>query len=260
MDRIPFYGAVVLCLDDPNIAALLPQIHKRKITYGLTEQADIHAADIISRGRRSEFTVQRGHEALGRVVLSIPGRHTIYNSLAAIGVGLELEIDFPTIAGALASFEGVQRRLDLKGEASGIIIVDDYGHHPTEIKATLDAIRDGWPDKRLIVAFQPHRYSRTRALFDDFKIAFHRADILFVTDIYAASETPLDGVTSEALVEAVKKHGQREVYYIPDVDKLPDELRDMARPGDLVLTLGAGNIVRAGEKLLRMLEGSTAEN
>jgi UDP-N-acetylmuramate--alanine ligase len=260
MDRIPFYGAVVLCLDDPNIAALLPQIRKRMITYGLTEQAEIHAADIVTRGCQSEFTVLRGNETLGRVTLSIPGRHTIYNSLAAIGVGLELEIDFQTIAGALASFEGVQRRLEVKGESSGIIIVDDYGHHPTEIRATLDAIRDGWPDKRLIVAFQPHRYSRTKALFDAFKTAFHRADVLILTDIYAASESPVEGVTSESLADAVKKHGQREVYYIPDVNTLPEKLRDLARPGDLVLTLGAGNIVRAGEKLLRMLEERPAED
>lgn len=258
MDRIPFYGAVVLCLDDPNIAALLPQIQKRMITYGLTEQAEIHATDIVSRGRGNEFSVLRNHENLGRVTLSIPGRHTIYNSLAAIGVGLELEIDFQVIAGALASFEGVQRRLDVKGEAEGVLIVDDYGHHPTEIRATLDAIREGWPDRRLVVAFQPHRYSRTKALFDEFKTAFHRADILIVTDIYAASETPLEGVTSEVFVEAVKKHGQREVYYIPEVNKLPEELRHLVHAGDLVLTLGAGNIVRAGETLLGLLRENEA--
>jgi len=260
MDRIPFYGAIVLCLDDPNIAALLPLIHKRMITYGLTEQADIYAMDIVSRGRVSEFTVRRGDATLGRVSLSIPGRHTIYNSLAAIAVGLELEIDFSTIAGALASFAGVQRRLDIKGESSGITVIDDYGHHPTEIRATLDAVRDGWPDKRLIVAFQPHRYSRTSALFDEFRTAFHRADILIMTDIYAAGEPPLAGVTSEALVDAVKQHGQREVYYIPDVNTLPGELKKMAGSGDLVLTLGAGNIVWAGEELLRLLAGSADEN
>ncbi|MDW7773216.1 MAG: UDP-N-acetylmuramate--L-alanine ligase [Desulfobulbaceae bacterium] len=260
MDRIPFYGAVVLCLDDPNIAALLPRIQKRKITYGLTEQSDIHAADIVSHGRRNEFSVLRGNKNLGRVALSIPGRHTIYNSLAAIGVGLELEIDFPMIAEALETFEGVQRRLDVKGEASGVLVIDDYGHHPTEIRATLDAIREGWPEKRLVVVFQPHRYSRTSALFDEFKIAFHRADILVVTDIYAASESPLEGVTSEALVDAVKKHGQRDAYYIPDVDTLPEELHPMLQPGDLVLTMGAGNIVRAGEKLLRLLAAGKTGN
>jgi UDP-N-acetylmuramate--alanine ligase len=260
MDRIPFYGAIVLCLDDPNVAALLPQIHKRMITYGLTEQADIYATDIVSRGCESEFTVRRGDETLGRVTLSIPGRHTIYNSLAAIGVGLELEIDFSIIAEALASFAGVQRRLEMKGESAGITVIDDYGHHPTEIRATLDAVRDGWPDKRLIVVFQPHRYSRTMALFDDFKTAFHRADILILTDIYAASEPPIEGVTSETLVDGVKQHGQREVYLISDVNNLPGELKKMAVPGDLVLTLGAGNIVRAGEELLRLLKEDIDDN
>ncbi len=260
MDRIPFYGAVVLCLDDPNIASLLPLIHKRMITYGLTEQADIYATDIVSGGQVSEFTVRRGDETLGRVSLTIPGRHTIYNSLAAICVGLELEVEFSIIAGALSTFAGVQRRLDMKGESSGVAVIDDYGHHPTEIRATLDAVRDGWPDKRLIVAFQPHRYSRTRALFDEFKTAFHRADILVLTDIYAASEMPLEGVTSEALAEAVRMHGQREVYHIPEVSTLPGELLKMTGPGDIVLTLGAGNIVWAGEELLRLLENDTVEN
>ncbi len=260
MDRIPFYGAIVLCLDDPNVASLLPRIQRRVVTYGLTEQADIHATDIVSRGRVSEFTVRRGDETLGRVTLSTPGHHTIYNSLAAIGVGLELEIDFVAIADALAGFTGVQRRLEMKGESCGITVIDDYGHHPTEIRATLDAVRDGWPDKRLIVVFQPHRYSRTRALFDEFKIAFHRADILIITDIYAASESPLEGITGQALVDAVKQHGQRDVHYIPDVDALPEELRKIAVPGDLVLTLGAGNIVRAGEVLLQQLEKKTCRN
>lgn len=260
MDQIPFYGAVILCLDDPNIAALLPLVQKRIITYGLTEQAEISASDIVSKGFKSEFVVKRGQEVLGKVTLPLPGRHSIYNSLAAIGVGLELEIDFPVIADGLASFEGVQRRLDVKGEVSEITIVDDYGHHPTEIRATLDAVRDGWHDKRLIVAFQPHRYSRTKALFDEFKTAFHRADILIMTDIYAASETPLEGINSEALVEAVKQHGQRDVAYVPDVNTLPEYLRGIVRPGDLVLTLGAGNIVKAGEVLLNMLEVDSEED
>ena len=253
MERIPFYGVVVLCLDDPNIAALLPRIQKRLITYGLSEQAEVHATDIRTGGRHSEFTVRRGSQTLGRVSLNIPGRHTIYNSLATIAVGLELEIDFAVIAGALASFEGVQRRLQVKGEAGGILVVDDYGHHPTEIRATLDAVREGWPERRLVVAFQPHRYTRTRALFDEFKIAFYRADVLVLTDIYAASEASLEGVTSAALAEAVKRHGQREVYHLADVEALPGQLVSLLQPGDLVLTLGAGNIVHAGEALLNLL-------
>lgn len=259
IDRIPFYGAVILCLDDPHIVELLPRIHRRMITYGLHEQADIHAVDIHSRGRQSEFMVRRGSDELGRITLNIPGRHTIYNSLATVGVGLELEIDFAVIAAALQSFGGVQRRLEIKGEVNGVLVVDDYGHHPTEIRATLDAVRDGWPDRRLVVAFQPHRYTRTRALFDEFKTAFHRADVLVLTDIYAASEQPIDGVTSVSLVEAVKQHGQREVYYLPDVQELHTSLVDMLHPGDLLLTLGAGNIVNAGEELLKLLSGESGK-
>ncbi len=177
-----------------------------------------------------------------------------------MALGLELDIDFATIAAALGCFGGVQRRLDVKGEAAGVLVVDDYGHHPTEIRATLDAVRDGWPGKRLIVVFQPHRYTRTLALFDEFKIAFHRADVLVMSDIYAASEMPIEGVSSEALVRAVKRHGQREVYYLPDLESLPAELAKMVRPGDLVLTLGAGNIVRTGEALLKLLQEQTQED
>ena len=255
IDRIPFYGAVILCLDDPHIVELLPQIHKRMITYGLHEQADIYAVDIHSMGRQSRFMVRRGTEELGEITLNIPGRHTIYNSLATVAVGLELEIEFSVIAAALNSFDGVQRRLQVKGEAKGILVVDDYGHHPTEIRATLDAVRDGWPDRRLVVAFQPHRYSRTQALFDEFKTAFHRADVLILTDIYAASEQPIEGITSESLIEAIKQHGQREVYFVPDVEDLHIKLIDMLQEGDLLLTLGAGNIVNAGEELLQLLSG-----
>jgi UDP-N-acetylmuramate--alanine ligase len=253
IERIPFYGAVILCLDDPNVAALLPLIHRRMITYGFHEQADIYAVDIQSRGQQSEFLVRSGTDELGRITLNIPGRHTIYNSLATVALGLELEIDFSVIAGALGSFSGVQRRLEIKGEVNGVLVIDDYGHHPTEIRATLDAVRDGWPDRRLIVAFQPHRYTRTQSLFEEFKTAFHRADVLVLTDIYAASEQPIEGVTSEVLVEAVKQHGQREVYYMPDVEELHANLADILRPGDLLLTLGAGNIVSAGEELLKLL-------
>ncbi len=253
IDRIPFYGAVILCLDDLNVAELLPRIRRRMITYGLHEQADVYATDIRPMGQQSEFMVRHGGEELGRITLNMSGRHTIYNSLATVAVGLELEIDFPVIAEALGSFGGVQRRLDIKGEEQGVLVVDDYGHHPTEIRATLDAVRDGWPDRRLVVAFQPHRYSRTQGLFDEFKTAFHRADVLVLTDIYAASEQPIEGVSSSALAEAVKQHGQKEVHYMPDVGGLHIELEKILRQGDLLLTLGAGNIVSAGEELLQLL-------
>ena len=252
--KIPFYGAAILCLDDKNIAGLLPQIQRRKITYGLTEQADLHASQIKVEGRRTEFTVFYRGEELGRIQRNSPGRHTIYNTLAAIAVALELEIAFPVIAKAMSDFEGVQRRLQVKGEEQGILVIDDYGHHPTEIQATLDAIRDGWPERRLVVAFQPHRYTRTQGLFDEFTTAFYRADVLILTDIYAASEQPIEGVSSETLLEAIKKHGQRQTHFHGDVSTLAESLTEIIRKGDLVLTLGAGNIVSVGEQLLALLK------
>ncbi|MFP7755099.1 UDP-N-acetylmuramate--L-alanine ligase [Thermodesulfobacteriota bacterium B35] len=253
IDRLPFYGAAILCFDNANIARLLPGIRRRIITYGLTEQADLQATRITTAGGGSEFTVRGRDGELGRIRLNRPGRHIIYNSLAAVAVGLELEIDFPVIAGALERFGGVQRRLQVKGERAGILVVDDYGHHPTEIRVTLDAIREGWPDRRLVVAFQPHRYTRTRALFDEFAIAFHRADVLVLTEIYAASEAPIDGVSSQVLLDAIRRHGQRHVSLVPALEELPGELLEILRPGDLLLTLGAGNIVRVGDQLLELL-------
>ncbi|MCI5145270.1 MAG: UDP-N-acetylmuramate--L-alanine ligase, partial [Candidatus Electrothrix sp. AR3] len=252
--RIPFYGAAIPCLDDKNIASLLPRIERRKITYGLTEQADLHAGKITVHGRSSEFAVYYRNEELGRIRRNSPGRHTIYNSLAAIAVALELEIEFPVIAHALEQFKGVQRRLQVKGEKQGILVIDDYGHHPTEIQATLDAIREGWPDRRLVVVFQPHRYSRTKGLFDEFSMAFYRADVLIMADIYAAGEAPLEGVSSTTLLEAIKQHGQRHAYYHSDLNTLPPYLFDFIEENDLVLTLGAGNIVQVGEQLLDLLK------
>ncbi|MDO8946577.1 MAG: UDP-N-acetylmuramate--L-alanine ligase [Desulfocapsaceae bacterium] len=253
IDKIPFYGAVILCLDDANIADLLPAIRKRMITYGLTAQADVHAEQLEAAGGRTRFVVKKGDTQLGEIHLSLPGRHNVYNALAAVCVGLELEIPFAVIAGALGSFEGVQRRMQLKGEAQGITIIDDYGHHPTEIRATLSAIKEAWPEKRLVVLFQPHRYTRTEALYKDFLTAFHQADFLVMTDIYAASEMPIPGVSSENLLLDIKQHGQRHTQLIPAVEGLAEALLPLLLKDDLVLTLGAGNIVRAGEDLLDLL-------
>lgn len=253
IDKIPFYGAVILCLDDANIADLLPEIRKRKITYGLTAQADVHAEQLVAAGGRTRFMVRRGDAQLGEIDLSLPGRHNVYNALAAVCIALELEIPFSVIAGALGSFEGVQRRMQKKGELQGITIMDDYGHHPTEIRATLAAIKEAWPGKRLVVLFQPHRYSRTEALYKDFLTAFHQADFLVMTDIYAASEAPIPGVSSENLLLDIKQHGQRHTHFIPAVDELAEALLPLLVKDDLVLTLGAGNIVKAGEELVDLL-------
>jgi UDP-N-acetylmuramate--alanine ligase len=254
IDRIPFYGAAILCLDDQNITDILPSIGKRIITYGLTAQADLHADNIYFKDGRVFFTVHRQEECLGEIDLAPPGRHNVYNALATVCVGLELEISFPVIADALRSFAGVQRRMQKKGEIDGITVIDDYGHHPTEIRATLCAIKTAWPEKRLVVLFQPHRYSRTKALFKEFLTAFHKADFLILTDIYAASEEPVEGVSSELLLAEIEQHGQRYTRYIPSIEGMAEEVAGMVGENDLVLTLGAGNIVRVGEELLTVLE------
>lgn len=191
---------------------------------------------------------------MGDIDLALPGRHNVYNSLAVICVGIELAIPFEIIREALASFQGVQRRMQFKGEGRGITVLDDYGHHPTEIRATLAAIKEAWPEKRLVVLFQPHRYSRTLALLKEFRTSFHQADLLIMTEIYAASEKPLPDISGEILLEEVKKHGQRKTRFIPQVEELANLLLPDLEEGDLVLTLGAGNIVLAGEELVRMLE------
>jgi UDP-N-acetylmuramate--alanine ligase len=253
VDRLPFYGVAVVCIDNDNIAQVLPRIKKRIATYGLTEQADLQAIKLSSGNGASQFTVRNRSGELGVIRLNRPGKHLVYNSLAAISVGLELEIDFSVIARALENFQGVQRRLQVKGEVGGVLVVDDYGHHPTEIRATLDAVREGWPERRVVVAFQPHRYSRTQGLFADFTTAFRRADVLVLTDIYPAGEQPIEGVTSERLLKAIRQHGQRQTHCIPQLLQQPQALAAMLQPGDLLLTLGAGNIVRAGEQLLELL-------
>jgi len=253
INRLPFYGVAIVCFDNDNIVQLLPRIQKRIFTYGLTEQADLQAIKITTGGGATQFTVRHRERELGVVHLNRPGKHLVYNSLAAIGVALELEIDFAVIARALENFQGVQRRLQVKGEEGGVLVVDDYGHHPTEIRATLDAVREGWPERRVVVAFQPHRYSRTAGLFAEFTTAFRRTDVLVLTDIYAAGESPIEGVSSQHLQEAIKQHGQRQTFFIPQLVQQPEALLPFLQPGDLLLTLGAGNIVRAGEQVLAML-------
>jgi UDP-N-acetylmuramate--alanine ligase len=255
IDKIPFYGAAILCLDDPHIASILPDIKKRFITYGLTSQADLYADQVSFRDGRVHFIVKKQEQVLGDVDLSPPGTHNVYNALAAICVSLELEIPFAKAAAALRSFAGVQRRMEHKGTVGDITVVDDYGHHPTEIRATLEGIKKAWPARRLVVIFQPHRYTRTKALYQEFRTCFHRADVLLMTDIYAASEEPIEGVNSPWLLEEISRHGQRQTRYVGDLRQAAAGALALLQPGDLVLTLGAGNIVRAGEELLELLRG-----
>jgi UDP-N-acetylmuramate--alanine ligase len=248
INRIPFYGCAILCSDDKNVSGLIPFVKRPYKTYGFNDKADFTAKDIKARGFASDFLVKRRGEALGRVLLSVPGRHNILNSLAAIAVGMELEIPFRKIAAALKEFGGVGRRLEIKGEKNGITIIDDYGHHPTEIQATLNSIKMAWPERRLVVLFQPHRYTRTKFLAKEFGPVFGQADRLKLLDIYPAGEQPIKGVTSRLIAESVQKSGKRAEFY-EGVNGLSDELTR----GDIVLTLGAGDVWKIGEQLLEKI-------
>jgi len=252
VNRVPFYGACIVCLDDPNVQAILPAIKRRTITYGTTAQADMEAIDISCGYFANDFNLRYRGADLGQFHLRVPGRHNVLNAMAAAAVAMELEVKPGAIREALAAFSGVDRRFQVRGKERGITVVDDYGHHPTEIRATLDAARQcGF--RRVHVLFQPHRYSRTFHLMDEFARSFHQADTLFVTDIYAASESPIEGVTAEALVERIRQFGHRAAEYVGTIDQGADELFAVAADGDMVLTLGAGNVWQAGEKLLARL-------
>jgi UDP-N-acetylmuramate--alanine ligase len=255
VNKVPFYGASVLCLDDPHVQAVIPEVVRRRITYGLSAQADIAAREVrYDKQFGSVYQVRLMGEPVGEVSLRVPGLHNIYNSLAAIAIGLELEVPFATIATALGEFTGVNRRFQFKGEAGGVIVVDDYGHHPTEIRATLVAAKLGSAGRRMVVLFQPHRYSRTQDLMDEFARSFNNADVLMVTDIYAASEQPIEGVSGEALVEAVRRFGHKDARYVGSVDDATQALLEETRENDMVITLGAGNVYRAGENLVELLK------
>lgn len=258
VNKVPFYGSVIICLDDPNIQMIIPQITRRVMTYGLRAHAEISASDVqvLRESFGSEFTVRYKGEELGRIRLNVPGEHNVCNALAAVAVGLDLEVDFAKIAEGLEAFTGTGRRFEIKGriadkpdtDRGGILVVDDYGHHPTEIRATLAAAKTS--GRRLVVLFQPHRYTRTAALHEEFARSFYDADVVLLTDIYAASEEPIPGVTSQALAEEIEKFGHRNVRYIGGVENGKQALLEVVRPGDLVLTLGAGSVWRAGEEFL----------
>lgn len=252
VNKVPFYGSIIMCLDDPNVQSIIPKVKRQLITYGFSAQADISASHIrLSDHFSSGFHVRERGRDLGRVQLNVPGQHNIYNSLAAIAVGLELQIDFEKIVAALAEYRGVDRRFQFKGEKNEIMVVDDYGHHPSEIKATLAAAKTS--GRRVVVAFQPHRYSRTKHLFDDFARAFYDVDVLRLVDIYAASEDPIEGIDSQSLASAIERFGHRDARYIGPVSTAAEALKECVKPGDLVITLGAGHIWQAGEELLRIL-------
>ena len=256
IDRIPFYGLAILCLDNESVQALLPRVKKRFVTYGLSSQADYRARNVCFNGLQSDFEVSCNGEPLGAIRLNLPGIHNVSNALASIAVGRELGIDFSVIKTSLETAQGVQRRLEIKGEAAGITVVDDYGHHPTEIKSTLQAARAAWPDRRLVVVFQPHRYSRTQALFDDFTRSFYQCDTLFVMPIYAASEKSIPGVAAEALSDSIRSHGHKDVSFVAGRDEAVDGLAAMLTTGDVLLSLGAGDVYKVGEAVLERLSAA----
>ncbi|HWB86734.1 MAG TPA: UDP-N-acetylmuramate--L-alanine ligase [Bryobacteraceae bacterium] len=252
VNKVPFYGAAIVCLDDPNVQGILPDIKRRTITYGTSAQADMEASEIVAGNFSSGFRVRYRSADLGQFRLRIPGEHNVRNAMAAIAVALELEVKPDVIREALATFSGVDRRFQVRGKERGITVIDDYGHHPTEIHATLASARScGF--RRIHVLFQPHRFTRTFHLMDEFARAFHQADNLFVMDIYAASEKPIEGVTAEALVERIRQFGHRSAEYVGSMDRGVEALLKVAQDGDAVLTLGAGSVWQAGEQVLEKL-------
>jgi UDP-N-acetylmuramate--alanine ligase len=253
IDRIPFYGLAILCLDNEAVQDLIPKIRRRFVTYGSSTQADLQATDVVCKGLSSKFNVIYYGKVLGGITLNMPGEHNVSNALASIAVALELGIGFKKIKTALEKVEGVQRRLEIKGHAKGAIVLDDYGHHPTEIKTTLSALSQGWPGRRKVVVFQPHRYSRTQALFDDFARSFYQTDILFVLPVYAAGEQPIPGIDNHKLCQRIQAHGHKEVHCFEDPDTLVEQLEGMISDQDVVLTLGAGNVYQVGEALLEKI-------
>ena len=254
LNRVPFYGVGIVCLDDTRIRQILPRLSRRVVTYGFSAQADLSAARAELKEFHAAFDVHLQGKAVGRVSLNVPGLHSVANALAAIAVGLDLEVPFATIAVELGRFRGADRRFQLKGETGGIMVIDDYGHHPVEILATLAAAKKGW-GRRTVVVFQPHRYSRVQALLGEFARAFDDADVLAVTDIYPAGETPLPGVTAESVARAIEDHGHKDVTLVKDLKSVPAWIRQRARDGDMVITLGAGSVYRAGDEYLRLLKG-----
>ncbi len=251
--KVPFYGFVILCLDEPALQEIIPRIKKKIITYGLNGQADLQAVDIAHKENTSRFVVVRHGKDLGSVEIQIPGKHNVQNALAAIAVGLELGVPFEKVKTGIEKFTGVFRRWEVKAELTGITVIDDYAHHPTEIKATLAGAKAGWR-RRVICVFQPHLYSRTRDFYDEFGRSFFNADVLVLTDVYPAREEPIQGVNGELIANAAKQFGHKNVHYVPDKKDIPDYLMKIKEKGDIILTMGAGDIWRYGEEFIATLK------
>jgi len=255
-NKIPFYGAAIVCLDDPNVRSVIPRIKKRILTYGLTPQAVLRATKIDSSAMQSEFTVIYGDTVLGQVTLNAPGEHNVRNALAAIGVGLELGMPFEKIKAGIARFSGVFRRFQVKHDTVDLMVVDDYAHHPTEVKATLQAARKGWPDRRIVAVFQPHLYSRTQQLHEEFGMSFFDADVLVVTDVYPSREKPIEGVDGNLIAKDASSFGHKTVHYVANKNELPENLSHLVQSGDIVITMGAGDIYKYGEAFTAIMSGN----
>jgi UDP-N-acetylmuramate--alanine ligase len=251
-NKVPFYGFIALCLDEPGLQDIIPLINKKIITYGVTPQADVRAVDISFNQFSSEYTVKYKGEDLGRIKLNIPGLHNVKNSLVPVIIGKELGIKFQIIKKALESFSGVYRRFEVKYNKE-ILVVDDYAHHPTETSATLSAVRAGW-DRRLIAVFQPHLYSRTRDFYPEFGRSFLNSDVFICTDVYPAREEPIEGISGELIANAARKFGHKNVIYAPDKNKIPALLNELKMDNDIIMTMGAGDIWKFGEEFVRMLK------
>ncbi len=252
-NKVPFYGAVIVCLDDENVRSILPDLERRIVSYGLTPQASIRATDLQMSEFNSTFTVLLDREKLGVITLKAPGEHNVKNALAAIATGLELNIDFKLIKDGLESFEGVYRRFQLKYN-NGIMVIDDYAHHPTEVQATLQAANAGWPDRRVVAVFQPHLYSRTQELYKEFGLSFFDAEVMVITDVYPSREKPIEGVTGKLIADTAEKYGHRNVVYVEDKNAVSDKLKEIIEPGDIIITMGAGDIYKSGDTFVDEIE------
>ena len=245
-NAVPFYGAVLACLDSPGVQDIIPRIKRPVITYGFTSQADISAKNIQSKETKTTYSLYKQNQKCGKVTLNVPGKHNVLNSLAAAAIGFEMGLSAKTIIAGIGSYGGVRRRFEIKGIAGDVMVVDDYAHHPTEVSATLQAARDGW-DRRIIAVFQPHLFSRTKSFYKEFAAAFMDSDVLIVTDIYPAREKPIKGVTGKLVFNAARSTGHKNAHYIPDLDNLQVALDDIIQENDMVITIGAGTIWRYGQ-------------
>ena len=252
-NKVPFYGAVIVCLDDPNVRSILPDLERRIISYGLSPQAQVRAVDIQMNQFTSTFTVMNDDQKLGVITLKAPGDHNVKNALAAVATGIELNIDFKLIKQGLERYQGVFRRFQKKAEEQGGMVIDDYAHHPTEVAATLNAARKGWPDRRIVAVFQPHLYSRTQDLYKEFGLSFSDAEVLVITDVYPSREKPIEGVTGKLISDTAEQYGHKNVIYVEDKADVTNTLKEISKSGDIIITMGAGDIYKYGEEFVNEL-------